>query len=460
MEARPLPDQRVLFISGIDGDTRRYRCIHQQEQLAILGIESDLREHDDPGLLVDLLNYDLFLLHRVPYTPLIAAVIDVARSRGRPVVFETDDLVLDPALYDHIGFIDTLSVEEAHAYRTELRQLAETFRRCDCVLTTTQFLADEARQRGKPAYVNRNALSQEMVHISEEVFAAERERETDREEHPLVIGFFSGTGSHNRDFQTIAAPLIQVMNAHPQVLLHIQGHLALGPEFAPLQSRIRRAPYVSWRELLYIIARVDINLAPLEHGNPFCRAKSEIKFVEAALVGVPTIASRMDAYEFAITDGQDGLLATSSNEWEAALRDLIENPERRAAIGSAARKTAYARYMPEQRAAELRQTVQDILERFRTAAAPPEKILDQMAESLRAYAEQMHLAASEHETQLDSLRRMIAQYERQLENTHQQLEAKDQQVRQLQQHLEEIRQGRVMRFTAAVNRILRKVRGS
>jgi hypothetical protein len=36
----------------------------------------------------------------------------------------------------------------------------------------------------------------------------------------------------------------------------------------------------------------DLILAPLEFGNPFGEAKSELKFFEAALVGVPTIARR------------------------------------------------------------------------------------------------------------------------------------------------------------------------
>ena len=38
------------------------------------------------------------------------------------------------------------------------------------------------------------------------------------------------------------------------------------------------------------MARFDVNLAPLEAGNPFCEAKSELKFFEAALVDVPTVS--------------------------------------------------------------------------------------------------------------------------------------------------------------------------
>ena len=43
-----LDDMRVLFISGIGGDTRRYRCFHHQEQLGLRGVETAFREDDDP----------------------------------------------------------------------------------------------------------------------------------------------------------------------------------------------------------------------------------------------------------------------------------------------------------------------------------------------------------------------------------------------------------------------------
>ena len=66
---------------------------------------------------------------------------------------------------------------------------------------------------------------------------------------------------------------------------------------------------MAWQGLPNIVAQIDINLAPLELDNPFCQAKSEIKFTEAALVGVPTVASPTQAFVYAMRDGEDGLLA-------------------------------------------------------------------------------------------------------------------------------------------------------
>src|SRR5204863_5326912 len=100
-------------------------------------------------------------------------------------------------------------------------------------------------------------------------------------------------------------------------------------------------------ELPQLIAQIDINLAPLELDNPFCQAKSEIKYTEAALVGVPTVASPTDAFAYAITHGENGLLAATVDEWQAALSQLIEQPEARQQLGAVARQRVYQEYVPQ-----------------------------------------------------------------------------------------------------------------
>ena len=37
------PDERILILSGVKGDTRRYRAFHLDEQLRIVNIEVDAR---------------------------------------------------------------------------------------------------------------------------------------------------------------------------------------------------------------------------------------------------------------------------------------------------------------------------------------------------------------------------------------------------------------------------------
>jgi glycosyltransferase involved in cell wall biosynthesis len=464
MDKTGSPGLNTLFISGLDGDTRRYRCFHQQEQLALVGVHSGFRESDDPRLLVDALDFDVFILHRVPLNPLINALIDLVHLRGKPVVFETDDLVIAPELYDQIGYADSLSPEAARRFRDELDQLAETFQRCDCALTTTQFLADEVSRRGKPTYVHRNAPSEEMFRISEEAFAARSKRldAAQRQGGPVTVGYFSGTGSHNRDFRAIKDALIWALETYPQLRIHVSGHLDLPRELAPYEHRISRAPYVTWRELPHLIADVDINLSPLEQDNPFCRGKSENKFVEAALVGVPTIASRVDAFEYAIDHGQDGFLASTADEWVHSLQTLLDDPHVRRAMGEAARRSVYARYQPKQSANHLLDTLASIADRFGIDPASPEQLLRRFADGIGEYLDQMRDESRGLHLQLRDLRRATAEREERnaffVAQMEQQQAGLIEQIEERDRTIEAIMQGRVMRAMTRIQLWFRSFR--
>ncbi len=98
------------------------------------------------------------------------------------------------------------------------------------------------------------------------------------------------------------------------------------------------------------MARFDVNLAPLEIGNPFCEAKSELKFFEAALVDVPTVASPTGPMLRAIRDGETSILAADELAWRAALLSLVDDHALRRRMGRAAGHDAMRLFGPLQRA--------------------------------------------------------------------------------------------------------------
>ena len=134
------------------------------------------------------------------------------------------------------------------------------------------------------------------------------------------------------------------MEKYPEAMLAIYGPLVLDMRFEPFHDRIIREPYASRHKHFANIAVADINLAPLEIGDPFCESKSELKFFEAGICGVPTVASATRTFRDAITDGVDGFVATSSEEWTDKLDKLIIDPGLRKFMGDKARETALARY--------------------------------------------------------------------------------------------------------------------
>lgn len=114
--------------------------------------------------------------------------------------------------------------------------------------------------------------------------------------------------------------------------MHIAGILDIPEEFKEFKDRVIAHPFMNWKELPSLIAEMDINLAPIEE-SIFNEAKSENKWVEAALVRVPTIASKVGAFDRMIENGKTGVLCTSNEEWYTQLEKLVLNSEWRSQLG-------------------------------------------------------------------------------------------------------------------------------
>jgi glycosyltransferase involved in cell wall biosynthesis len=186
-----------------------------------------------------------------------------------------------------------------------------------------------------------NALNRSQIATAAEVAATPR-----MADGHIRIGYFSGSRTHQRDFAVCEAVLLDIMAQNSNVRFRLVGHLDLAPHWQRFADRIERIGLLTPEALLRSIAEVDINLAPLETGNPFCEAKSELKFFEAAVVGVPTVASATEPFATAIEDGVSGYIARDLADWRHVLELLTDSEDRRKAMGKAARARALARYSP------------------------------------------------------------------------------------------------------------------
>ena len=101
---------------------------------------------------------------------------------------------------------------------------------------------------------------------------------------------------HELDFAVVAPALARVLAMRPHVRLRLGGHLLPHPALAPLAGRIERLPFLPWPEMLATLAGADVQLAPLRADDAFSDAKSEVKYLEAAALGIPTVASPTDAF--------------------------------------------------------------------------------------------------------------------------------------------------------------------
>lgn len=343
--AGPRPEgelRSVLFVSGSFGAMERYRCANPREQLALAGVRTMLLRGAGPEAVREAGRHDAVVLHRTPFTPTVAEVVEAARRRGVPVLFDIDDLIFDPGLCDRIDALDWMERAEAALFRQSFEAQRRTLAACDGAIVPTEPLAEAVRALGLPSWIHPNAPGLELLELSRE---ARRNRRV--EPGRIVLGYASGSRTHNRDFAEVSPALLRLFGEIPALELHVVGYLDLDAGWDPFRDRVRTQEFVPWKQLPTVLASFDVNLAPLEAGNPFCEAKSELKWLEAAAVGIPTVASPTAPFRSAIRHGETGFLAGTTDEWVDALRLLASDPGRREAVGAAAAERLAAGYAPK-----------------------------------------------------------------------------------------------------------------
>jgi glycosyltransferase involved in cell wall biosynthesis len=101
-------------------------------------------------------------------------------------------------------------------------------------------------------------------------------------------------------------------------------------------------PWVEGREAADI-AGFDIGIMPLAD-DPWSRGKCGYKLVQYLACGRPAVASPVGVNPAIVIDGRTGLLATTGDEWVAALERLVGDAPLRARFGAAGRAHVEAHY--------------------------------------------------------------------------------------------------------------------
>lgn len=323
----PRPLRIAYVVNRHDLMTQRYRVHNYAEVLAVHGYASDVYV-DDSLNPEDRLPADLLVLNRICWNDSVGALIRRLRDDGVPVIFDIDDLVFDPERIDLLRFSASATKEERSQLAGFMSGIRRSLLASDVVTVSTTSLAAEVRALGKQAYVLPNTIHPTAHSIVSPPRAAGQD---------VTIGYFSGTKTHECDFSICAGALLRVLGERPLVRLKVLGHLDLPAGFERYADRIDRYPLMPHDQMLVELASIDINLAPLEYGNAFTDCKSELKVYEAALLGIPTIASPTEPFRAIVSNGRNGVLAGCEDDWHASLIALIDDASAREALGSSAK---------------------------------------------------------------------------------------------------------------------------
>jgi len=91
------------------------------------------------------------------------------------------------------------------------------------------------------------------------------------------------------------------------------------------------------------LARLDIGIMPIPD-DEWARGKCSLKALQYMAMGVPTICSPVGANSEVIQHGQNGLLASSTDEWTSCFQMLVDDAELRRRLGIMGRRTVEDRY--------------------------------------------------------------------------------------------------------------------
>jgi glycosyltransferase involved in cell wall biosynthesis len=343
LEAEETLLHRVLFVVGIHGAPLRYRGYLPAEALRLRGHEVEVRHYRDPALAELATWADALVLYRVPATSQILDLIREVRRRARPVpvLFDIDDLIFDPSLMGLVHGLANLPEAERTLWWRGVARYRTTMEACDAYVGSTQALCDHATEvTGLPSFRFANGVGRDLARISD------REAARPRAAGPLRLGYFSGTKTHDADWAVVEPAVLEVLRSRPEVELWVGGLLTTGSELQSFGDRVVRLPMLPWTDLPGRLRDLDVNLAPLVIDSQFNEAKSAIKWLEAALVETPTVASATQPFVEAIEVGRTGILASTQGEWVTAIESLLDDPLLRRRIGTQARREALLRWGP------------------------------------------------------------------------------------------------------------------
>jgi len=294
-----------LFVH--DGSAN-YRLIYPAEQLAKDGHDVQLIDLSDTDDEVEVRQSEVAVVSR-PVRESHADLVEQLAAIGTRVVVDLDDDI------EHL-------VPEHALYGFNTKHLHRALAACHRLVVTTPALADTYADY-RPVVVP-NMAADFMTDIRPGPMHKQR---------PL-LGWFGGLGSHPNDLQQTGHGVWAAMLAAPADLGFVGA--VVYPDgsdnLAAYKERLRVPPDhpIHWRSYLFdpielwsAVACFDVGLAPLQPCQ-FNAAKSNLKGIEYAAVGVPFVASPTPEYRSLALQGV-GLLADTPVTWKRRILELLRD---------------------------------------------------------------------------------------------------------------------------------------
>lgn len=324
----------IVSSAGLSNGSTRYRAIHLAAALKFSGVTSTVIH---AGCNMDeihdqLIKADFVIFQRCfEEQGNVGEILKLARLKNKTCIGEIDDLVFP----EHVESIGSVvggewrldeAVYVASAYEKMIKQMDS------CIVSTPLLKSYIESTYQIKCQVFRNRIQPESLK-----WPAQKSYQK------LNLLYSSGTYSHKSDFMMIEKILYKLLIDNPSVKLSILGAAQASERILSLNN-VQSYPLLPYTAMLDFISRHDLLLIPLED-TIFNRAKSTVKFVESAAVGVPVLASSVGEFLHCINHNSTGLLAKNNLEWESILLDIIKRPKQLKNISKNANQLIRSTYL-------------------------------------------------------------------------------------------------------------------
>jgi GT2 family glycosyltransferase/glycosyltransferase involved in cell wall biosynthesis len=307
------------------------------------------------------LRVDIVATQRYAVTDIATADALAARCRetGARLLYDIDDNLLDIPR-DH---------PEAAMLRPRARTVARMLRQADTVWASTTPLAEALRQTRSVA---RPAIKV-MANALDERLWGRLTAPPSSHTQPVRL-LFMGSATHGGDWAIVAPAMGRIFATFGARvtfdMIGVVGAVELPHwvnRISPSSSGMASYPgFVNW---ITQLAPWDIGIAPLAD-TAFNRAKSAIKALDYAALGLAVLASDVPAYRGAFANGACGrLVANTPSAWFRALSDLVLDAPSRRTLAAGARAAVTAHHTLAAQAATRRAAWLNLLPPTKTRAA-------------------------------------------------------------------------------------------
>jgi glycosyltransferase involved in cell wall biosynthesis len=284
-----------------------------------LPVRLDLRTGKAVGLAVGFSGFDVVVVQR-PLTEWQVLALRDLRKLGIRTVVEVDDdfTTLHPL---SAVFVTTHPALDSGLNR---KWLSVACAEADLVTTTTSALARRYAPHGR------------VVVLPNYVPAAWLEVEAQRDGD--VVGWTGTVGTHRDDLPVTRGGVAAAV-AECGARFRAIGN----PTFVQKQLALREEPenveWCEWDDYPGEVARLDVGIAPLQD-SAFNRAKSWLKPLEYAALGVPTVMSPLPEYRRLYERGIGVLAKDRERDWRREVSRLLSDESYRQELARTSRDAA------------------------------------------------------------------------------------------------------------------------